>query len=175
MPFEAITIIFVPIIIAVAVFFIASYLSGYWQMLIRRLHRPLYVGLTYIKDGERVLLIRKEHEPYIGSWALPGGMEDRVRGDIDKVMRKTAEDFAGKFLKVKLTTRRILCDGIRLSMEASLGFRPAYIYVYETVIKEGTIKESERIKYWDIDKAMKGDDVVPIAKELLKKVSQKGA
>jgi len=173
MRFEIFAVIFMPIIIAIVVFLIANYLSGYRHLIRLRFKRPLYVGLAYIKNGEKLLLIRKEHEPYIGSWVLPGGMEDRVRGQVDEIMRKIAEERAENFLNVKLTTRRILHNGTKFSMEASLGFRPAYIYLYETIVREGTIKESQRIKYWNIDEAIKHNEVAPIVKELIKRNSER--
>lgn len=177
---NTIVIILIPLLVSIIVFFIASYLSGYWHLWKKRLREPYYVGLVFIlrksENEKRIVLIKKRTtEPYIGSFVLPGGaIEKGLKGNINGIMRQIAEKGAEEYLGVDLVTRQVLLNGERISLEASLGFRPAYLYVYEGVvtkgeIREGVFEDGRHIKFWDINDVMRSNEVPLTVKEIIKK------
>jgi ADP-ribose pyrophosphatase YjhB (NUDIX family) len=64
-----------------------------------------------LKDGGKILLVKRGHEPFRGTWTLPGGHIDEGETDVDAVVREVKE-------------------------ETSLDFEPTYFGSYEECFKE---------------------------------------
>ncbi len=50
------------------------------------------VGAVIEDDDERLLLIRRGHAPYPGTWSLPGGHVEPGETDAEAVVREVAEE-----------------------------------------------------------------------------------
>ena len=64
-----------------------------------------------LKDGEKILLVKRGHEPFKGTWTLPGGHIEKGESDVDAVAREVKE-------------------------ETCFDFKPVYFGSYEECFKE---------------------------------------
>lgn len=53
---------------------------------------PAAAAATLVLDGRRVLLIRRAHEPYRGTWTLPAGYEEVDETPAETAVRETREE-----------------------------------------------------------------------------------
>ncbi len=53
---------------------------------------PLSVAVSVVRDGDRVLLIRRERGSYAGMWALPGGKIEADEHLDEAAVREVAEE-----------------------------------------------------------------------------------
>jgi ADP-ribose pyrophosphatase YjhB (NUDIX family) len=53
---------------------------------------PRPTGVTIIRDGLRVLVVRRAHEPKAGLWALPGGFCDGFESPAEAAVREAREE-----------------------------------------------------------------------------------
>jgi 8-oxo-dGTP diphosphatase len=53
---------------------------------------PRPTGVTIIRDGVRVLVVQRAHEPKAGLWALPGGFCDGFEAPAEAAVREAREE-----------------------------------------------------------------------------------
>ena len=66
----------------------------------RLFRNPRPTGLAIIRDGRRVLVIQRAHEPRAGQWAIPGGFCDGWESPAQAAVREAREELG---VEVELT------------------------------------------------------------------------
>src|SRR5947207_13302500 len=59
------------------------------------------IALVTIEKRPRVLLIRRKHDPFAGSWALPGGFVDEGERLLDAARRELQEETSLKDIELE--------------------------------------------------------------------------
>src|SRR3989338_5845451 len=80
--------------------------------------KPLTVAVGMVIDNEKILLLKREKEPYRGLWSLPGGKVKKDEHVSQAAIRELEEE-----------------SGIKCKIEEYLG------YISEHLMESGVIKE----------------------------------
>lgn len=103
---------------------------------------PKVAAVTFIHNGESILLVRRAMEPEKGKWALPGGYVDANEDPRQAAIREAKEETG---LHISIT--RLLDIVFTPPPNGELGVRPIVI-IFEACVISGTIQPQD-----DVDKA----------------------
>jgi 8-oxo-dGTP diphosphatase len=119
---------------------------------------PKVAAAVLIEQGSRVLLVRRNNQPFQGLWTLPAGFVDAGEDPAHTAERECLEETG---LTVRITSLMDIITGLEHPRGADM------VIVYRGQIEGGTLQASD-----DADKVdwFSLDDLPPLAFEATKRV-----
>ena len=102
---------------------------------------PKVAAVTFIHNGESILLVRRAMDPEKGKWALPGGYVDANEDPRQAAIREAKEETG-----LHITITRLLDIVFTPPADGEQGIRPIVI-IFEACVVGGTIQPQD-----DVDK-----------------------
>ncbi len=102
--------------------------------------RPIASAHAIIMKKDRVLLIRRAHEPSKGRWSAPGGMIELGETIYEAVRREVREECG---IEIEINRVIDVLDGITLDDKRLIRFHYVVIYVLARYVKGEAIPDSD--------------------------------
>ena len=109
---------------------------------------PKVAAVTFIHNGETILLVRRAMDPEKGKWALPGGYVDANEDPRQAAIREVEEETG-----LHVTITRLLDINFTPPANGEQGIRPIVI-IFEACIVGGSIHpqdDVDRVEWFTID------------------------